>query len=173
MKRFYCAVCALAITISAGSALALEKMDAKAKSDMTGQAGVTLTFDNLVQTVSVTGAGWYDENGIGTGTPAGGMVYASINATNPIRIEMDGTVKIDAGTNYTPTTATGITGSYVALTFDNLVTDITKLDVKLALSSDTTMTAFGTVETAKSLGQVVVSNMQITMASGNVLISAH
>lgn len=169
MKRFYCAVCALAITISAGSALALEKMDAKAKSDMTGQAGVTLTFDNVTQDISLTGAGWYDSDGIGTtvgGTgAAAGMVYASL--ASDITMTLDGAVQIDAGTGGA-NIPTSVSGSYVALTFDNLATTITALDVTLWLTDTKTFTSAN----AKVLGEAIVSNMTITMG-GKVFISAH
>ena len=97
MKRFYCAVCALAITISAGSALALEKMDAKAKSDMTGQAGVTIILDDVTAEASLNQVSYGDDDGLGNGsnTKEG---FVTIKGTIMQTIKVAGNMTIDAAT---------------------------------------------------------------------------
>lgn len=168
MKKFYSVACALAITFSAGSALALEKMDSKSKSDVTAQSGVTITLDDVVTDIEVASAGYTDDGGIGAGT-ATGSVYVTVGA---LTTTAHGTVTIDAGTVSGAdlvTTGGDIADgtSFVKVGLTDMYSEVSNLNIGLYAG-----TATGTSTATGNFGSMQVNGFKTT-TNGAIFIYPH
>lgn len=178
MKKFYSVACALAITFSAGSALALEKMDSKSKSDVTAQSGVTISLDNVVTDIEVGSAGYTDGDGVllTTGNQAtAGSVYVDVA---DFKTTAYGILEIDAGTASSDYSSASLTAgaktatvklvptntSFVRIGLKDMYSSVDKLDINLYAG-----TAVGTGTT---FGNVKVNDLK-TFTSGAIYIYPH
>lgn len=183
MKKFYSVACALAITFSAGSALALEKMDSKSKSDVTAQSGVTISLDNVVTDIEVGSAGYTDDDGVLTGGPTstGGSVYVNVA---DFKTTAYGILEIDAGTASSDYSSASLTAgaktatvklvptntSFVRIGLKDMYSSVDKLDINLYAGTEAN--GVYTQATNGHFGSVQVNDLK-TFTTGAIYIYPH
>ncbi len=92
MKKLVLAVIMMLVPFSA---FALDAMNEDAMDKLTGQAGVTITFENVTIRQQAADMGWTDSDGIGAGTTAGTVYIAQGGNTVT---EIMGSLTIDVAT---------------------------------------------------------------------------
>lgn len=164
----------LAIAFSATSALALEKMDSKSKSDVTAQSGVTISFEGVTANTTVASVAYGDDDGIGGTTTAGwiildGNIVASTAVTGSLTI--DAATAGAAGHQITGANGPLIAAntSFVKLGLPNVATTVSATEFDLVLGSAANTTA----ASGNTLGTINVGNITAGINGGSVYIYPH